>query len=237
MQKGSTILGKNCENEEDRKKIPFPNVFTLQKLLREVKRNEKWDEEWGTKISTQVFDTSVESCAQAVSDKLHKTKKRRRFFETFLKYKKKKGGKHVACFYRKDKNSFHLEGTKLSLPTFSYRHGRVTLMEPIRQEFLDAGCTIKRVYIRREAGEYYAGFQLELEKNPYRKIPKSVHSACGIDVGVRIFATIVDENVEIYEVETLKKFLARLMKQDRHYSRLLQKKQECRLRLRNKTED
>ena len=229
---------KSCEDETERKSLTFPNNFNLVKILRQRRDAEKWDVEWDVKISSQVFETTIENCSQAVLDKLKK-RNQKRSRKYFLLYKKKKSGIFSCSFKRKGITSrpFILKDLKLSLPTFSSNYGYVSLMEPIRQEYLDAGCTIKRVYIRKEAGEYYAGFQLELERNPYQQLPQDNQSFCGIDVGVATFATVVDENGEVFEVETLKTKLAVLVKKDKFYSRLLSRKQEARLKSRNKTED
>lgn len=226
---------KNCESEEERKSLPFPTCYTLIKLLRARRDSERWDKDWEVKISSQIFETTVENCAQAILAKLKG--KGKKSSKVFLMYKSKKGGKFSCSFKRKYKNAFLRVRKKVFLPSFSKSYGWITLMEPIRPEFLAAGCTIKRVYIRREAGEYYAGFQLELENDPYRKIPQGVQSSCGIDVGVKTFATVVNELGETYSVEHLQSRLAPLFKKDKYYSRLLNRKQEARLKSRNKTED
>ena len=205
--------------KNDKKQYPYPSSMTLRRLSREAQND------WEGLRSTQVHDTAVDDASVALS------KIKGKGTLKMPKFKTKRDTKQSCRFYRKCPRSFYLFENengkqKIYLPTFSSEYGTVKMKENIRQIFMQGDDIIKQVGITRRAGKYFATFFIELMRDPHWKVKASNNSYCGVDLGVKTFATITDDKGNTFTQDGIPKKLKRLYDKSDYYRRLLSFKQE-----------
>jgi len=94
----------------------------------------------------------------------------------------------------------------------------VTLMEPVKYEGV-----IKQVTITREIDKWYASLTIETKSNP-KEIPDKRSEICGVDLGVRTFATVYDDNGEIHTFNSQIDKLEKLYYKTKMYNRIMSRK-------------
>lgn len=105
--------------------------------------------------------------------------------------------------------------------------GKVRVLEDmswLTERLADGRARVIGSTVREVAGRWWISFQLEIDRSDVneRRQVSSTAPACGIDVGVKTFATIVDDDgtvTEIYAPKPLKAALRRLRKADKAVAR------------------
>lgn len=176
---------------------------THRRVRDRLKKNK---EEWEENYCSQVLETGTEDVGKAFNMFFKKVSK-------FPKFKSKKKSKSTFRFYRKNEYSIRVtEDRFLKLATLT----------PIKmKEDLKYDGIIKEVTIIKKADKYFAGFVIDLKCN----LPQIDNElACGIDVGIKTFATISDSNDGLYTVPSFIKTLEPLYNKASEYNRRMSRK-------------
>lgn len=105
--------------------------------------------------------------------------------------------------------------------------GKVSTLEDmswLTERIADGRARITGSTVRERAGRWWVSFQLEIDRTDIntKHVVSSAAPACGIDVGVKTFATIVDDDgavTELHAPKPLKAALRRLRKANKAVSR------------------
>jgi len=186
-----------------------PNGRKIRDELKLLKKEN--DYEWEKKMSPQVLDTSIEDLENSF----------KMFFKGINKYpkfKSKRKSKNSCRFYRKNDSTISIKENKLILPKFPYG---IKLTEPIKIEGIIKTCTISLI-----ADKYFASFAIELSKEEENSLFKNEKdNYCGIDLGIKEFAIIGNENNKFIHIKSFYNELKPYYEKIKRYSRLMIKKQ------------
>jgi len=156
-----------------KKEYKAGNKPTSRKVRDILKANK---EEWESEYSPMVHDTAIENL-----DKAYKM-----FFKKigrFPRFKSKRKAKKSFRFQRRNDSTIRIQGNRLYLPRMPYG---IKMTETLRFNGV-----IKEVTISKRANKYFASFVIAMEDGslPSRK---STNNYCGIDLGLKTFAIIAD---------------------------------------------
>jgi putative transposase len=197
------------------------------------KDDRKYDIYFEEKMPCSIRDTTLERYRQSIISSFKSKGSKKGKIK--LHFKKKSFNESFTFDFTKGKiNYFKLEN---GLILFKIGFGRqctipekqryIIMKESIREEFLSLKADIKRVTIINKNNKFYANFQIELSENPkYHYTQQELNyrkRKCGIDLGVKTFATIFD-GTDCYEFNHNKPKIKTLLCQiDLHHRNLSRK--------------
>jgi putative transposase len=187
-----------------------PNGRKIRDELKSLKKEN--DYEWEKALSPQILDTSVE-------DLEHSFKMFFKGINKYPKFKSKRKSKKSCRFYRKNDSTIRIKKDKLFLSKFPYG---IKLTESIKIKGIIKTCTISTT----AADKYFASFSIELNEEEENSLFKNEKdNFCGIDLGIKEFAVIGNENNEFTHVKSFYNELKPYYEKIKRYSRLMSKKQ------------
>lgn len=202
-------------------KSKLPNGRKVRDI---IKKNPK--KEWYKDLSPNVLDTSIEDLEQAFN----------MFFKNVNKhpkFKSKKSSSQSFRIYRKNNSTIRICGNKLYIPKLKTG---IRLTEDLRYSG-----TIKTVTISKKADKWFASFTVDTSIDCLTS--KSL--SCGIDLGLKSFAVIANDNeIKMFNYPSkikalyakrdyLNKQLSRKIKGSNKYNVTRTKLQRCYLKISN----
>ncbi|WRM43404.1 hypothetical protein [Staphylococcus phage LY01] len=164
---------------------------------------------WRKDRPSMIFETAIADLGKSFDNfRIHKISK-------FPKFKSKRDPIQSCRYYRKNESAIKLNGRKLKLS----KSPEVTLLEDIKFDGV-----IKEVTISKEIDKWYASFCIDIGKKRPKKVPHKSAEICGVDLGVRTFATIFDSNGECFEVSSQIDKLEKLYNRTKVYNQIMKRK-------------